>query len=909
MKFIAQISVVFALLAMSPAVHGQTIIADNYNVAGSGTGFALNTGVNSGINPPASRLTGTAASNLRYITTTTKADAAFSIAGNKLRVTSAVNPGRFILSANGSTSFDFGPALGVNQATPQNPVVYDLTISMMNSSTGTQRFSFALATAEGDATTWDFGVQLYRNTSSDNFYTIQKRIDSASSGLASDINMFITNTAVGTFGSEVTFLMRVTDAGAELTTFQSRVQLSLDGGFTFFYDTATDPALPNGWRLDGSERHIIWDVAPSAGPVTYDNFSLGPVPVSAVLVSPNGNAQNLGANATLTATGTNSLSGDLSFTFFGREAPLPGPGEDFLIPVLPDTQNYAREESGVGQATMAMWLAQTDWIVQNRVSQNIPYVATLGDCVHNATAHWQWRNATNAMYRLEHPVNTLLMEGIPYGVTVGNHDQDTHGDPDSPTTYYNQYFGTNHFAGRSYYGGHFGSNNDNWYQFFSAGGMDFLVFSFEFGRYGSTILNWAQNVINQHPNRRIIVLTHHAGSDNHPSSLSNQGSAIYEALKVNTNFFLMLGGHVFNGSGHGEGHRTNTFNGNRVYTLISNYQNRNNGGNGLMRLMYFSPSNNVISIKTYSPFTGNYETDFNSEFTIPYNMQPNGPGSPGTPWVALGTNNAVPQGTQASYVWTGLQPNKTYEWYVKVTDQFGNSSNTTTRVFKTTNNSAPVVSNQGGNVIGDRPTQVVLSAFDINGDAVTFQTNSRPIRGVITDFDPVNGTVTYLPAHGYRGLDRFTFSASDGAANSGVANFDLNVVAPEDTNANGIPDEWEALYGISDPNDDADGDGQSNYAEYIANTNPTNAASVLKIIDASIQSTNSISLTWSSIGGTRYRVETAESITGPFNDVIRFVDAEMDSAPYGADSTQVFTETIDVSGAPTQRYYRIRVAP
>ena len=40
------------------AVSGQVIVADNYNVTGSGTGFALNTGVNSGINPPTTRLTG-----------------------------------------------------------------------------------------------------------------------------------------------------------------------------------------------------------------------------------------------------------------------------------------------------------------------------------------------------------------------------------------------------------------------------------------------------------------------------------------------------------------------------------------------------------------------------------------------------------------------------------------------------------------------------------------------------------------------------------------------------------------------------------------------------------------------------------------------------------------------------------
>ena len=68
--------------------------------------------------------------------------------------------------------------------------------------------------------------------------------------------------------------MRVTDAGSQLTAFNSRVQLSLNGGSTWYYDSATDSDLVNGFRFNGSPRIIMWDVAPDAGNVTYDNFSL-----------------------------------------------------------------------------------------------------------------------------------------------------------------------------------------------------------------------------------------------------------------------------------------------------------------------------------------------------------------------------------------------------------------------------------------------------------------------------------------------------------------------------------------------------------------------------------------------------------------------------------------------------------
>src|SRR5262245_25523905 len=107
--------VTIAAVSMLTAIstHGQLLISDDYNISGSGTGFTLGSGVNSGINPPATRLTGTLASDMRYIVTdATKAVASYSITGNKLAVAGAANSGRFGLSSDGTTAFDFGSALG-----------------------------------------------------------------------------------------------------------------------------------------------------------------------------------------------------------------------------------------------------------------------------------------------------------------------------------------------------------------------------------------------------------------------------------------------------------------------------------------------------------------------------------------------------------------------------------------------------------------------------------------------------------------------------------------------------------------------------------------------------------------------------------------------------------------------------
>jgi hypothetical protein len=64
-----------------------TIISDNYNLANVGSDFALGNGVNSGVNPPTTRLTGTTASGLRYIKTAgAKVDSAHLISANKFQV-------------------------------------------------------------------------------------------------------------------------------------------------------------------------------------------------------------------------------------------------------------------------------------------------------------------------------------------------------------------------------------------------------------------------------------------------------------------------------------------------------------------------------------------------------------------------------------------------------------------------------------------------------------------------------------------------------------------------------------------------------------------------------------------------------------------------------------------------------
>jgi hypothetical protein len=445
---------------------------------------------------------------------------------------------------------------------------------------------------------------------------------------------------------------------------QQQIQAAMNTEIT------AEAGLVARWGMNEGTGTDVADstAGPANGSIIGDNYSwVNQPPDVPVLNGPPAGATDMSRPAILDVGVADLDTTSLTVTYYGRLKPAASP-LDFTIVALPDTQYYA---SALNGGSPAMFNSQTHWAVDNLSTENIAYVVQLGDCVEHGDNDGntiEWDNAWTALSALEDPSTTLLPFGIPYGVSVGNHDQSPEGDVTGTTALYNAYFGVSHFSGKSYYGGHYGTNNNNWYDLFSASGMNFIVVSMEYDTIGnSAVLQWANDLLQTYSDRRAIVVSHYITDSSGDiskglnSSFGQQGRTIYNSLRGNPNLFLMLCGHIVVG---GEGQRVDVFNGHTVYSLLSNYQSREGGGNGWLRTLHFSPQHNQLSVQTYSPWLSQFENDADSSFTLTYNMQDDA----NSGFSIIATNADVPSGTSSAIAWNNLLPNTAYEWYVTVSD-------------------------------------------------------------------------------------------------------------------------------------------------------------------------------------------------------------------------------------------------
>lgn len=292
------------------------------------------------------------------------------------------------------------------------------------------------------------------------------------------------------------------------------------------------------------------------------------------------------------------------------------------IILVPDTQTYAEKYPEILNA-------QLDWIAKEK--KNIDFVIQQGDLTQNNN-ELEWELLKNSFHKIDGKV--------PYILGVGNHDMGSGAGKFADvrnTDLFNRFFPINHFSGRKEFGGAFEADKaENVYFLLENNKVKWLVLSLEFGPRNS-VLDWANTVVNTHPNHVVILNTHcYMYSDNtrqgkgdwwRPQDYGigkdtgtnavNDGEQIWEKLvKINPNVRFVFSGHVLN-TGVGTLISTND-KGKSVYQMLANYQEgvkgSEKGGNGYLRILDIDHRRKKASIKTYSPYTKTFMTDASHQF-------------------------------------------------------------------------------------------------------------------------------------------------------------------------------------------------------------------------------------------------------------------------------------------------------
>jgi hypothetical protein len=249
------------------------------------------------------------------------------------------------------------------------------------------------------------------------------------------------------------------------------------------------------------------------------------------------------------------------------------------------------------------------------------------------------------------------------------------------------------------------------------------------------------------------------------------------------------------------------------------------------------------------------------------------------------------------------------------TDGFGRAG--VSAPFSVRTNTPPAVSNLMFLVAESTKSNLQLTAFDPDPQALNFAVTQLPTNGLLSATTSIGGLLSFTPVHAFTGADEFWFTVSDGMATSAPVRAELSVFALADSDSDGLPDAWEfargLVVGANDAGLDPDGDGLSNRGEYLANTDPTNSVSGPLVLTVEPLTNGFHRLHWTGRGAVRYRVsfsdgDTNRQFTGVFNDVVLPLPVEMNLNPSGVPSPMNFTDDHTLLGAPTNavRIYQIR---
>ncbi len=437
-------------------------------------------------------------------------------------------------------------------------------------------------------------------------------------------------------------------------------------------------------------------------------------------------------------TGTDPFADDITAGGSRDETDF-APREDYDFSLVHFTDTQYLSEGAVEQETAeerAVWAkAYTDltqWVVDNAEERGIAYVGHTGDVNENYT-RLPADDAMAAQVRGEYEFSSSAQKilddaNIPNGVLAGNHDNLT-GQDNGPGALFNEFYGPERYEALSAgwedasYGGPWrDGDNQNHYDLFSAGGLDFVAVYLSYGVTDEEAA-WADGVLKQFPDRNAVVLTHDylvpsTNPDGRDSEISTPDGRLVHAKVVepNPNVFLVLAGHR-----HGVGINVRQdvgTPGSGVVELLADYQfyevtaeeaglteiggyAPDQGlrlGASFLRLLQFDVDRSEMIVDTYSPWLANFgATEYDDElrydgreddFTVPVDLTSRVTSlvtdsvSLYAPAQEIG-RVTVPSGEVATVTWDGLEPGALHAWTVTATSAGGGTSVSPVSTFTT----------------------------------------------------------------------------------------------------------------------------------------------------------------------------------------------------------------------------------
>jgi hypothetical protein len=553
-----------------------------------------------------------------------------------------------------------------------------------------------------------------------------------------NLNSQLLISAPGVLGNDSAATQRLTVVIKVSAPTHGSLSLNKDGSFTYIPQVNYSGSDSFSYRFNDGQSYSnaatvfltiypVNDLAGKAGSTSENNNQVGPINpqyfgINVAPLAPINGTTEVATSPSLIVNVTDANNSNLQVSFYGRQK-INQPASNFTIAVIPDTQFYTVNTGG-----NFYFNAETAWIANNQTAQNIVFTTHTGDITQNGendTDDSEWRIADTAISFLErNPADTT--DDVPFSVSPGNHD--SLGAVNGVLTHYDAHFASSRFSSKPYYGGHYGTNNDNSYSIFSAGGMHFIVLNLACtSSFPSTeVLAWAGGLLKDDVSRRGIVVCHNAMEAD--GSFSSTGQLVYNTLRDNPNWFLLLAGHA------GNKYRTDqAIDGHSITSIEADYEGYSNGGNGYIRLLQFQPGNNQIQVYTYSPTinggTGGYNTAPDSQFSIAYPMR--------SPDFTLISTVTVPSGMNASAIWYGLANNTQYEWYAVARNATYNSASSV-QSFTTTSSPSGTETPTLTPTLGPPPPTPTATATPTYPPNVFFQ----------DDFDPVSESWTHYAAIG-----------------------------------------------------------------------------------------------------------------------------------------------------------------